>query len=158
MPLTNFDSTTPVTASYLNDLINRLPRTAVLARSSKESEASTGSASFVELARLKLRPMQGDYLHLSFETKAGVLGGTVRTLLEFTGAQLGIQNDTTTSASFGVVNRSINMASVGGNDLTCEDVDLVFYGKVAAIGATAIVLRSIWVASSDQASPASVGQ
>lgn len=158
MPLTNFDATTPVTASYLNDLINRLPRTAVLARSSKESEATTGSASFVELARLKLRPVQGDYLHLAFESKAGPLGGTVRTVLEFTGVQFGAQDDTTTSTSFGVVTRSINVSSLSGNDLTCEDVDLVFYGKVAIAGATALVLRSIWVASSDQASAASVGQ
>ncbi len=160
MALTNFDATTPVTATYLNGFVNKLPRTAVLARSSKESEATTIGTAFVELARLRLRPVQGNYLHLSFDQKgAFVSGGTarIRTVLEYLGGQLTPADHDTSSTSYSTVSRSINMASVSGNDLTCEDVDLVFFGKGVESTTTAY-LRSIWVASSDQASAASSGQ
>lgn len=158
MALTNFDATTPVTAAYLNGFVNQLPRTAVLARSSKESEATAATIAFTEMARLKLRPMQGDYLHLNFEIEGdGALAGTVRTVFEYLGGQVGAQ-DHTPSGSFGQVTRSVNMTSVGGNNLTGEDVDLVFYGKKATVGSAGTHLRSILAISSDQASPASSGQ
>ncbi len=157
MALVNFDATTPVSSAYLNSLVDQVPRTAVLARSSKESEATTTSTSFVELARLKMRPVQGKYLHLDFESMAGVLGGTVRTLFEYLGGQVGSQDDATSATSFTQVTRSVNMESVGGNDLTCEDVDLVFYGKVNVLGST-LRVRSILAISSDQSSRTSSGQ
>ncbi len=158
MALTNFDSTTPVTAGYLNDLVNRLPRTAVLARSSKESEGSANSTAFVEIARLKMRPVQGDYLHIDYEAKSEPLGGTVRTVFEYLGGQLGAQDDVFTSTSYARASRSVNLSSVSGNDLTCQDVDLVFYGKKPSPLSPATYIRSILVISSDQASAASVGQ
>lgn len=160
MALTNFDAVTSVTAAYLNGFVNQLPRTAVLARSSKESEATAATTAFTEMARLKLRPMQGDYLHLSFDQKgAFVSGGTarVRTVIEYLGGQLSPADHDTSSASYSTATRSIDMRSVTGNDLTCEDCDLVFYGKGVESTTTAY-LRSIWVASSDQSTPASSGQ
>lgn len=156
MALPSFNNSTPVTAAYLNALPDALPRSCVLAAGSYDTVATSNSVNTAEIARVKMRPVMGNYLHVAYEHKASGFSPnvTTRTALIWRGQTLGQSDATTTSGTYSTVSRSINMASVDGNDLTAEDVDLVFYAFTTAGVSPIASVRFIRVASSDSSSAA----
>lgn len=157
MALPSFNNSTVVTTAYMNNLPNALPRTVLLAASSRDTVAATNSSSFVELARVKMRPVMGDFVHLSFEHKALGSGGPIistRTVLEWAGQSLGPVDTDTSSTTFVTVSRSISMGNVDGNDLTAFDVDLVVYGRTKSGTTPSMEMRSLHVHSSEKSTAA----
>lgn len=153
MTMKSFASGEAITAANWNAMVDQLPGSMVYLATPQATNFSGGGSASADafLARVKLRPVQGDFLFLRFEAQrgSGNTTGDVVFKLRVADTELvgEVARQTVTAASytkFALFSIDLRAMPVIG-DATSLDCDLEIYTRSTP---NAMQLRSLYVASS----------
>lgn len=153
MTMKAFSSGEAITAANWNALVDELPGSMVYLMAPQLTSYSGGGSATADafLARVKLRPVQGDFLFLRFEAQRGTgnTTGDVVFKLRLAGTETlaEIARQTVTTSGFTKFALfSVDLRAVSGiGDITGLDCELEIYTRSTP---NAMNLRGLYVASS----------